>query len=266
MNFIDFYNYHVPALEADEARHYELLHGFVTVTRWPTREFRGWTFGGPGACAIQPTPHWPVLLGELTEEQAHALADDLAASNFPSVTGSGEAPHWFAARARQLGIPLDEPLRHHILILEGLPRFPAVDGSARAVTADDIALFGEWRMAYMREELPRHPSPSVSDLEWLASKGNFMFWTVGGQPVAVAGIAAETNNGAAVSGAFAPESMRGRGYGAPAVAAAAQRILDIGHSKVFAMIKMENAPALRNAIKVGFRPVAESAQYWRAMA
>jgi RimJ/RimL family protein N-acetyltransferase len=266
MNFIDFYNYHVPALEADEARHYALLHGFVSVTRRPTREFRGWTFGAPGACAIQPTPHWSVLLGALTEEQAHTLADDLAASNFPSVIGPGEAPDWFAARARQLGIVLDEPVRRHVLILEGLPRFPPIDGSARTVTLDDLALFSEWRTAYMREELPRHPPPSASDLEWLVGEGNFVFWTVGGEPVALAEIAAETNNGAAVSGTFAPESMRGRGYGAAAVAAAAQRILDTGHSKAFATVRMENAPALRNAIKVGFRSVAESTQYWRAMA
>jgi predicted GNAT family acetyltransferase len=202
----------------------------------------------------------------LTQEQAHALADDLAASDFSCVIGSGEAPYWFAARARQLGVLLEEPVCFHILILEGPPRFPAVDGSARVVTADDVALFGEWRASYMREELGRFPPPSASDLEWLASQGNFVFWTVDGEPVALAGIATETNDGAAVSGAFAPELSRGRGYGAAAVAAAAQRILDSGHSKAFAMIRMENAPALHNAIKVGFRPVAESVQYWRAMA
>jgi RimJ/RimL family protein N-acetyltransferase len=266
MNFIEFYDHHVPALEADEARHHMLLHGLMHVARRPLREFRGWNLGAAGACAIQPNRDWAVLLGDVTQEQAVALADDLADSDFPGVMGPGEGPDWFASQATQLGIPMKEPLRHLIHVLDEPPPIPAIEGMARTATVDDAALFGEWKCAYVREELPHEPVPEDSDFARWVGQGGYLFWVVDGQPVSMAGIAGETNNGAAVVGVYTPPALRGRGYARGVLAAAARRIRQEGRDRVFLMARTENAPALRCYARLGFRPVADFTHYWRKYA
>jgi GNAT superfamily N-acetyltransferase len=263
MNFFDFYNHHVPALEADAARHYLLLDAFLNVARFPSREFRAWNFGGPGACAIQPAREWTVLLGDLNEEQAHVLANDLAASEFPGVMGAGSAPDWFAARAKELGVPLEAPLRNRMYVLDGHPRFPAAPGAARIVTAGDTALFSEWVLAYVREAFPWDPPPPQAWLERSASHGRYMFWTVDGEPVAVGGIGSELNGSASVSTVYVPPPLRGRGYGGAVTASIAERIRGEGRENVFLMANAENAPALRSYDRIGFRCIGDFTRYWR---
>lgn len=266
MNFIDFYNHHVPALEAEPARHYVLLEALLSVARSPSREFRGWTFGGPGACAIQPMREWAVLLGELTQEHAHALADDLADSDFPSVMGPGQGPDWFAVRAHELGVPMDTPLRNIIHVLNEPPRIPDVAGAVRTVTAGDASLFFAWMRAYVGEALPRDPLPGDAWLERCASEGKYLFWTVDGEPVAVAGIVSEIEAGAAITGVFVPRHLRGRGYGGAVTASAAQRIRDDGGKQVFLMANAGNAPALHCYARIGFQRVEEFTHFWRRYA
>jgi ribosomal protein S18 acetylase RimI-like enzyme len=265
MDFAAFHAFHVPALEADEARHYMLLSALADLAAAPRQDFRGWTFDGPGACAVQPLPDYAVMLGELSEAQCRLLADEVEGKHLRGVMGPGEGPDWFVARGRELGFDFDPPLRNGLYCLETRPAPPDVVGAPRGVTAADTALFVEWMRAYMREALPRDPVPDRFWLERWAADGSYRFWTIEGQPVSVAGMAAETRTGAAITGVYTPPQHRGRGYGAAVTAAVARGILDHGR-RAFLMANVTNAPALRCYAKIGFCPVGSFTHYWRKYA
>jgi len=266
MKFVEFYEFHVPALEADEARNYMLLDALAGVAEAPTRGFRGWTFGPPGACAIRPMQDWAIMLGDLTQDQCRRLADDADALDYLGVMGPDEGPDWFAARAQELGGLFQEPLRYRAHVLEGVTQSPPVVGTARTVTSQEAALFAAWMLAYTREALPRDPIPDAALLERWAGEGDYLFWTVDGEPVSVAGIVCRTKNGAGITGVYTPPDMRGHGYAAAVTAAAAKRIFDEGRSQVFLMANIDNSPAERCYAKIGFKPVAGFTYYWRKLA
>jgi RimJ/RimL family protein N-acetyltransferase len=263
MDFAAFHAFHAPALEADDARHYMLLSALSDLASFRRRDFRAWTFGGAGACAIQPTSDYAVMLGELSEEQCALLAEELAGDRIPGVMGPGDSPAWFVACASGYGWRFDRPLRNLIHCLDDDPVPPDVEGEARMVTDADGPLFVEWMRGYMREALPRDPMPEPDWIERWPQEGRYIFWTVGGQPVAVAGIVAETRSGAAITGVYTPAEFRGYGYAAAVTAAAARMVLEDGRLRVFLMANADNAPALRAYSKVGFRPVASFSHYWR---
>ena len=262
MDFVAFHAFHAPALEADEARHYMLLSALADLAAAPRQDFRGWTFDGPGACAVQPLPDYALMLGELSEAQCRLLADEIESDHLRGVMGPGEGPDWFVARARALGFDFDPPLRNHLLCLETHPALPDVDGAPRAVTSADTALFVEWMRAYMHEALPRDPVPDRFWLERWAADGSYRFWTIQGKPVSVAGMVAQTGTGGAITGVYTPPQHRGRGYATAVTAVTARSILSCGR-RAFLMANVANAPALRCYAKIGFRRVGSFTHYWR---
>jgi RimJ/RimL family protein N-acetyltransferase len=263
MEFAAFNAFHAPALETDEARHYLLLSALADLSIYRNHDFRAWTFGGAGACALQPTSDYAVMLGEPSEPECRMLADELAGDPIPGVMGPDDAPDWFVAAARVHGMRFEPPLRNSIHCLDDEPISPGVEGEARLVTPADAALFVDWMRAYMRQALPRDPMPDAAWMERWSVDARYLFWTVRGEPVSVAGIVAETRNGAAITGVYTPEDKRGRGYASAAAAAAARMIREDGRSLVLLMANITNAPALRAYGRIGFRPVAGFTHYWR---
>jgi RimJ/RimL family protein N-acetyltransferase len=263
MDFAAFHAFHAPPLEADEARHYMLLSALADLATYRRQDFRGWTFSGAGACAIQPTSDYAIMLGELSSGECRMLAEELARDPIPGVMGPDDGPDRFVAAAQGLGMRFEPPLRNRIHCLEELPQPLGVEGEARPVTQADAALFVEWMRAYMRQALPRDPMPDSAWMERWSVDSRYLFWTVRGEPVAVAGIVAETRTGAAVTGVYTREDMRGRGYASAVTAAAARAILEDGRSRVFLMANTGNAPALRAYARIGFRQVAGFTHYWR---
>jgi predicted GNAT family acetyltransferase len=130
------------------------------------------------------------------------------------------------------------------------------------VTSADTALFVDWMRAYMSEALPRDPMPDRFWLERWAADGSYHFWTLGGEPVSVAGIVAETGTGAAITGVYTPPRHRCRGYATAVTAAVARAILGRGR-RAFLMANVANAPALQCYAKIGFHQVGSFTHYWR---
>src|ERR1700731_2106141 len=96
----EFIEYHRSALEAHEVK-YNLILGILGASSAP--ELHLWSLGAPGACAVQGPGH-SIVLGALTEEQGHRLAEEIKALNFPGVVGSDDTAIWFAERAIGLGL------------------------------------------------------------------------------------------------------------------------------------------------------------------
>jgi hypothetical protein len=74
MEIKDFARFHAPALESNEARHNLILAILARAASDPTSPLRTWSLGAAGGCAAQ-YPGWPLVLGELEQQQCYALVE-----------------------------------------------------------------------------------------------------------------------------------------------------------------------------------------------
>jgi RimJ/RimL family protein N-acetyltransferase len=263
MGFAEFSAFHVPALEAAEARNYILLGWLERCGRGVPRGFRAWDFEVPGVCAIQPVANFAIMLGALDEADCRWLAERVKDGDFPGVMGPAEGPHWFASWAQEFGLPMRTPLISSVHEMRDEPLPARASGQARRVTRDDLPLFAEWLAAYMREALPDDPPLDPSWPAQWAADGSYVFWETQGRPVAMAGMYWRTRRGRAITGVYTPPAERGKGYAAAVTASLARSILREGCDRVFLMSRVNNTPALRCYARIGFRPVTEFVHYWR---
>src|SRR5262249_34983786 len=146
----EFADYHRPALETDEVRHNVMLSILARVTADPSINFRHWTLGAPGQCAVQTPPHG-IVLADLLKTQCRALAEETRDLDYPGVVGPDRTARWCGERAAELGGQFAEPIPQQIHVLRDKPRYPGASGHARLVCGDDADLFVAWTLAFMRE-------------------------------------------------------------------------------------------------------------------
>jgi RimJ/RimL family protein N-acetyltransferase len=259
----DFAAYHLPALEADEARHNVML---AMLARFPDSDpqlLRSWSLGAPGQCAVQ-APGRPILLGDLDEPQCRALAEATGALDYRGVVGPDLTVPWFAARAEELGVRFLDPIPQQIHALARAPRYPGVPGRACLVGNDDAGLFADWVIAFTREATPHDPIPEREHVMRSAGEGRYMFWTIDDEPVAMAGIVRRTRHAAAIAGVYTPPHLRARGYGGSVTAAVAELAFAQGKTLVCLYTDLRNPFSNRCYARIGFAPVCPSWHYHRA--
>ncbi len=244
-------------------RHNVLLMILGKVATGEVANFRFWTLGAPGSCAAQ-TPPYGIMLGDLSEQQCHALAEQTCALDYPAVVGPGLTAKWFADRAVKLGIAFTEPIPQEIHVLNTPPRHPGASGHARPATPEDEALLFDWTLAFKREAVPHDPTPGRMQVAKAAAAGNTLFWVVDGAPVSMAAISRRLSTTAAISAVYTPPALRGRGYAGSVVAAVVERIFSEGRATACLYIDLRNPFSNRCYAKIGFRPVCESWDYPRA--
>jgi GNAT superfamily N-acetyltransferase len=248
---------HRPALERDEARHNVLLAILDRMAADERSSTRRWTLGEAGACAAQ-APGYPVVLGELSETQCHALAEQTRELDYPGVVGPEHTATWFVDRATALGITFGEAIPQQIHALSGPPRYPGVPGHARPAGPADAALLYRWTAEFMREAVPHDRSPSRAEVDASAADGRSLFWVVDGAPVSTARIARQLKHTAAISVVYTPPALRGRGYAGSVTAAIAERIVAEGRPTACLYTDLRNPFSNRCYAKIGFTPVCES--------
>jgi RimJ/RimL family protein N-acetyltransferase len=260
MEIKDFAEYHASVLETNEARHNLILALLARAASDPASDLRNWSLGGAGACAVQK-PSWPIVIGELDEQQCHRLAEQVRDTDFPGVVGPDTTAKWFVNRARELGITFAEPIPQQIHAIWDSPRYPGAAGDARPVTSADAVLVGNWLMAFSREATPHDPTPDREKFEKAASEGQYLLWTVSDEPVSIAGMVRRTKHGAAISGVYTPPALRGRGYAASVTAALVERTYAEGKLFVCLYTDLRNPFSNRCYAKVGFMPVCGALHY-----
>jgi hypothetical protein len=201
----DFVEHHRPALERDEVRHNVILSILDRLALDPPPNLRRWSLGASGACAAQ-SPGYPVVLGELTQAQCRALAEETRDLDYPGVVGPEQTAPWFAERATELGLTFLEPIPQQIHVLREKPNYPGAAGHARVISPPDIERFADWTTAFMREAVPHDPPPGRERLAQIAAEGRHQFWIVDGEPAAMAGIVRRTRHVAAIAGVYTPLS------------------------------------------------------------
>jgi RimJ/RimL family protein N-acetyltransferase len=259
----DFVEHHRPALERDEVRHNVILSILDRLALDPPPNLRRWSLGASGACAAQ-SPGYPVVLGELTQAQCRALAEETRDLDYPGVVGPEQTAPWFAERATELGLTFLEPIPQQIHALREKPNYPGALGHARVISPLDIELFADWTTAFMREAVPHDPPPSRERLAQIAAEGRHQFWIVDGEPAAMAGIVRRTRHAAAIAGVYTPLSLRGRGYARSVTAAVVQRIFAEGKTAACLYTDLRNPASNRCYAKIGFEPACRSWHYPRA--
>jgi GNAT superfamily N-acetyltransferase len=259
----DFVEYHLPALEADEARHNLILFILARLLSDASIDIRQWSLGAPGQCAVQ-WPNRPIVLGDLNEAQARALAEATIDLDYPGVVGPDLTAQYFVDRASALGIEFLPPIPQRIHALSGPPRYPGALGLARLVGVGDAPLFADWILAFMREAVPHDPAPDREYLVKAVGEGRHMFWIVDGEPVSMAGIVRRTRHGAAIAALYTPPALRGRGYAGSVTAAVVELAFAQGKRVACLYTDLRNPFSNRCYAKIGFEPVCSSLHYVRA--
>lgn len=258
MEFVQFNAYHMPALERDEARHNLLLALMANaLNEDPPYETRNWSYATPGACAVKSLSRG-VVLGDMSERDCAALAEELAGTHFHGALGPDKRAPWFVRRAEALGARFAEPMPQKIHAISGPPAFPGAPGEARVVTAADVELFAQWYAGFIAEASPEDTPPARSFLERKAASGDCLFWVVDGEPVSISAIVRRTRTAAALAIVYTPPDLRGRGYAASATAAVVERVYAEGRKTACLYTDLRNLAANRCYAKIGFRPVCES--------
>jgi len=249
---------HRPVLEQDEVRHNILLAIMGRALQEdPAAQTRTWSFGAPGACAVQ-SPGRGLVLGDMTQQHCRDLAHELAGTAFRSVLGADDVPHWFVDAAKQQGETFGEPMPQRIHQLSEKPIYPGAAGSDRLATEADADLFAQWATAFVREAAPEDQAPSRQDLDKKVRSGDIVFWIVDREPVAMAGVVRRLETATAIAWVYTPTELRGRGYGGSATAALVDRVLAEGYSTVCLYTDLRNPASNRCYEKIGFKPVCES--------
>jgi RimJ/RimL family protein N-acetyltransferase len=259
----DFLEFHGPALETNEARHNIILAILARAVSDPDPNVRLWTLGTPGQCAVQ-TPGRPIVLGDLDQAQVILLAETTVDLDYPGVVGPDLTAKHFADRASTLGIDFLAPIPQRVHALSGAPRYPGAPGQARAVDAEDAALFADWMIAFTREAVPHDRLPEGERLAHAAREGQHLLWVVDGEPVSVAGIVRRTRHTAAIAAVYTPPHLRRRGYAGSVTAAVAELAFAQGKRTACLYTDLRNPFSNRCYAKIGFEPVCDSLHYPRA--
>jgi RimJ/RimL family protein N-acetyltransferase len=258
----EFVEFHRPALERDEVK-YNLILGLLgRMLETVQSDVRLWTIGAPGECAMQ-TPGYPLILGQLTAAQCQAFAEATLSLDYPGVVGLDPMVPLFVERANERGAKFGETIPQTIQALHRGPIYPDVRGSARLVGQDDIELFSQWLLAFFREAVPHEPEPPRDRIETTAAAGNYRFWIVGGEPVAMAGIVRRTRHAAAIAGVYTLPALRNRGYGGAVTAAVADAVFAEGRTAACLYTDLRNPASNRCYAKIGFKPVCSAWHYLR---
>jgi len=262
MDTLDFHDFHMPALLADEARHNVLIPTLAAAAAARTAGFLTWTFGDAGRCAVKASG-WSIVIGDLARAQCRDLAEQTAKIDFPGVLGPDLTAAWFVERSTELGLAYNDPIPQRIYGLTAPPVYPNAPGEASDVAAGDLDLFADWIAAFHREAVPHDPVPSRQQIEIWAGQGRYLFWTVDGEPVSMACIQRRLPNAAAIAAVYTPSARRGRGYAGCVTAAVVERIFAEGRKTACLYADQRNAAAIRCYTKIGFEPVCESRHFVR---
>lgn len=264
MHLGEFAALHTPALQADEVRFNQQIAAIAAAANERPADFRHWTLGAPGHCAIQ-RPGRAILLGDLDEAECRELARVTIEIGYPGIVGTERTPGCFVEHATALGARFEDPMPQRIHVLSGAPRYPGAPGSARTVDAADAPLLFEWLAAFHREAVPHDPPPDRASAEKAAASGRYLFWTVGEAPVSVAAIVRRLQHTGAISAVYTPPAQRGRGYAGSVTAAVADRIFAEGRRAVCLHTDLRNPISNRCYAKIGFRPHCDAWHYLRRM-
>ena len=252
-----------PYLEAREAEH-NLIFGLCATIRNHPEVYEGPWFiavvdGGEVVGAAMRTPPHNVMLSEMTEAAALALADAIT-EDVPGVMGPPGIARTFAEhRGGAATLAMNERI---FKIERVIPPLPA-PGGWRFAERRDLDLLAQWIDAFRIEaNVGAHDDPRVTAERWLKGIGKTVYlWEDGDHAVAMAAVGGETPRGIRVGPVYTPPALRGRGYASNVVAAATADQLAKGRTFCFLFTNRANPTSNKIYQALGYQPVADIDMY-----
>jgi predicted GNAT family acetyltransferase len=262
----------LPFLERDPVRNNN-AYSIVAerhLAGWPTEPDALWVSveddGGELVGLAIRTPPRPVVLTDMPQAAALALADHLGASHprLPGVFGPVEPARRFALRwAALTGARVAPTEGRRLFRLHQLIPPTQVPGRLREARLDDRDLLIRWSAAFSLEATPTFPQPDPArpiDTR-LAHGGMLWLWELSGRPVSSLWLHLPAAGVIRISGVYTPSEHRRRGYASACVAAASQAALDRGAVACVLNTDLANPTSNRIYQAIGYRPVRDS-QIW----
>ena len=260
----------------DEARHNLMLGIAGTLLRSPDLypDFGLYLVSsddGPQAAALMTRPHYLVVADAIDGPAVEALVDGLVAADvsYPGVVGNRPT-------IDQLVVLMEEraALRSRLAMAQGVFAIENVDctgvdvpGEARIAGSEDLKLVVSWMGDFLAEALPEEPTEEdqIRDGATRTLAGTrpaaYWLWTREGQPVSMSRYGSPTGRGIRITSVYTPPEHRGNGYATALVAEQSSWLLANDYDFCFLYTDLANATS--NAIyeRIGYRKVAESANY-----
>lgn len=217
-------------------------------------------------CAFR-TPPFKLGLTRVPLPAIAPLVEDIAQvyENLPAVLGpEPEAKAFATAWGRQRNLTPTLGMRQRIYQLEAVRwREVRAPGGMRQAAAGDLDLVTAWIEAFTRESgVTGGPARRRAD-EGIRA-GALVLWIDAGEPVAMAGVAAGTPNGARIGYVFTPPARRGQGYATALTAHLSQRLLDRGKRFCFLYTDLSNPTSNEIYQRIGYRPISDVVDYvWK---
>jgi uncharacterized protein len=218
--------------------------------------------------AAMRTPPHQLLLGEVAEPVAHALAEFAAAHLAPvtAAVATTAVSEWFARHyAEVAGAPSRPRNSSRIFRLDTDPVPPfEIPGRAREAAAADRDLLIAWADAFTAEAAPENSSVDNSrpiDARLALGMGLLWLWEDGGEPVAMTWITPPVAGMARINAVYTPPQRRGRGYASGCVAAASRHAQTALSSTCMLYTDLANPTSNKIYQALGYRAVAD-VQEW----
>jgi RimJ/RimL family protein N-acetyltransferase len=222
--------------------------------------------GGDGevrAAFFRTPPHW-INITPLTEEEADALAARLAGHALPGVAAARDTAAAFAqAWRRHTGSDVRLRRRQRLYRLGELvfPE-PVPQGAPRIATGSDRARLVQWFDEFTEQLGGPHTQDSGAWADHRIAYGGITFWeTPDGTPVSMAGVTPQVAGQVRVAPVYTPAELRGRGYAGAATAEVSRAALASGAAEVLLFTDLANPTSNGLYQRIGYRPVADFAEY-----
>jgi len=185
----------------------------------------------------------------------------------PGVTGHREVADLFAEKwSKDYETPIKAAQSQRIYRLDSVIDIPEAPGLMRPATLEDRELILDWTRAFgvdtnqaTDEEFDR----AVGERLMLrrVENGEIYLWEDAGRPVSMAAKIRPTDHGMSVGLVYTPPGLRRKGYATTCVAGVCREILKSGCDFCTLYTDLSNPTSNSIYMKIGFRPVCDSAQY-----
>ncbi len=222
---------------------------------------------GISALAWRTPPHLVGLAWHSgdAEAVASALVEHIHSlwPMIPGVTGHQEIADLFAKRwSETFGATIHSTQSQRTYRLDAVRSVSSAPGRLRLAMPEDTELVLDWTRGFAidtnqegeRDALGHNTARRIE-------KNELYLWEDNGQPVSMAAKNRPTDHGIAVGLVYTPPELRRKGYATACVTALCREMLESGYDFCTLYTDLANPTSNSIYMKIGFRPVCDSAQY-----
>ncbi len=181
----------------------------------------------------------------------------------PGVTGHREVTDLFAKKwSISFKTPIQSIQSQRTYRLDAINRISPAPGSLRLATLEDKELVFKWTRAFGSDtnQVSDRENPERLIIQSIES-GEIYLWEDAGQPISMAAKTRPTDHGMTVGRVYTPPELRRKGYATSCVTGVCREILKNGYDFCTLYTDLSNPTSNSIYMKIGFRPVCDSAQY-----